>query len=79
MEREIKEAQFVWTGPWDRIKSAVKKDKKSNQRISPKAVNFLILLRQFPVNVSLDLVKLQLDAESFAFFMLQSALRQTDT
>ncbi len=59
--------------------SALKKDQKSNQRISPKVVNFLILLCQLPVNVSLDLVKLQLDPESFAFFVFQSALRQTDT
>lgn len=54
------------------------KEGQKYQLISPEAVNFLILLRQLSVNVSFDLVKLQLDAESFAFFMLQSALKQTD-
>lgn len=47
-------------------------------RIPPKVVEFLIFLCQLPVNVGLHLVQLQLDAQSFAFFMLQSALRQTD-
>lgn len=51
----------------------------SHHGISPKVVDFLILLSQLPVNVRLHLVKLQLDAESFAFFMLQSALREIDS
>lgn len=60
------------------MKSERKKKEKRDRRIAPKFVDFLVLLRQLPVDVGLDLVELQLDAESFAFFMLQSALRQKD-
>lgn len=68
-----------WREKLGRCRVADGFDKKNNQGISPKVVKFLVLLCQLPVNVGLHLIKLQLDAESFAFFMLQSALRQTDT
>uniref|UniRef100_A0A8D2ISZ5 Uncharacterized protein n=1 Tax=Varanus komodoensis TaxID=61221 RepID=A0A8D2ISZ5_VARKO len=42
-----------------------------SQVIPLQLINFLILLSNPPVNVSLHLVELKLDAEDFAFFMFQ--------
>lgn len=41
----------------------------------PQAVEFFILFCQLPVNVSFDLIQLELDPQGFAFFVLQRALR----
>lgn len=41
---------------------------------TPQVLKLLVLLRQLPVHISLDLVQLQLDAQSLALLVLQGPL-----
>uniref|UniRef100_A0A3B3W0Q0 Uncharacterized protein n=1 Tax=Poecilia latipinna TaxID=48699 RepID=A0A3B3W0Q0_9TELE len=45
--------------------------------VSLDLLHFFILLCQLPVNLALDLVELQLDAENLRLFMLQGALERS--
>ena len=45
--------------------------------VSLQLVNFLILFCDFPVNLRLDLVQLQLDAQNLSLFMFKRCLNKT--